>query len=134
MRLEHFGVHEYGDNYFFVDTLNGNQVGGAGSGSFNFDTKNQYLLIWMPRLSLSKVFGKKLTVVPLEDVSLMYRMERESYANYDANMIGPSFNFKVPGFDLLQTSFLYNKQNFSFANSDDRAGHLFWHTVAIVPF
>ena len=27
VRLEHFGVHEYGDNYFFFDTYHGKEVG-----------------------------------------------------------------------------------------------------------
>lgn len=134
LRLEHFGVHGYGDNYFFADVINGSQVGGPNAGSFNFDTKNQYVLVWNARLSLSKVTGSKMAFGPVDDVSLMYRMERGSYANYDANMIGPSFNLKLPGFAWFQTSFLYNKQNFSFAGPDEKKGHLFWHTFAILPF
>jgi len=37
VRLEHFGVHEYGDNYFFFDTYHGKEVGsffGFGAGFF----------------------------------------------------------------------------------------------------
>lgn len=134
LRLEHFGVHGFGDNYFFADVLNGNQVGGPSAGSFNFDTKNQYVLVWNARVSLSKVTGTKMSFGVIDDVSVMYRMERGSYANYDANMIGPSFNLAVPGFAWFQTSFLYNKQDFSFASADDKKGHLFWHTFAILPF
>lgn len=134
VRLEHFGVHGYGDNYFFADIYQGNQVAGPGSGSFGFDTKRQYALVWNARASLSKISGNKIGFGPVEDVSAMYRLERASYANYSANMIGPSFNLKVPGFAWLQTSFLYNKQDHSFATADDKKAHLFWHTYAIVPF
>jgi nucleoside-specific outer membrane channel protein Tsx len=134
LRFEHFGVHGFGDNYFFVDDINGKQVGGPTAGSFNFDTKHQYVLVWNARASLSKLTGSKMSFGPVDDVSLMYRLERASYANYSANMIGPSFNLKLPGFAWFQTSFLLNKQDHSFAAADDKKAHLFWHTFAILPF
>jgi hypothetical protein len=133
-RFEHFGIHGFGDNYFFIDTLNGQKVGGAGAGSFGMDTERQYVLVWNARASLSKITGSKIAFGPVDDVSLMYRMERGSYANYQANMIGPSFNLKLPGFAWFQTSFLLNQQEHSFASSDDKKSHLFWHTFAILPF
>lgn len=134
IRVDHFGVHGYGDNYFFLDMYEGKQVGGPAAGSFGMDTKRQYSFVWNARMSLSKITGKKLDFGILDDVSLMYRMERGSYANYAADMIGPSFNLKLPGFALFQTSFLYNKQKHSFATLQDKKGHLYWNTVAMVPF
>lgn len=134
LRLEHFGIHNYGDNYFFIDTFDGKQVGGPASGSFGVDTQRQYQLVWNARASLSKISGNKVGFGVVDDVSLFYRMERASYANYAANMIGPSFNLKLPGFAWFQTSFLYDKQTFVGASTDDKKGHLFWHTYAIVPF
>lgn len=134
LRIEHFGVHNFGDNYFFVDTFDGKQVGGPASGSFGVDTKRQYQLVWNARASLSKISGEKISFGIVDDISLFYRMERASYANYAANMIGPSFNLKLPGFSWFQTSFLFNKQTFTGATSDDKKGHLFWHTYAILPF
>lgn len=134
IRLEHFGVHGYGDNYFFVEDIRGKQIGGPSAGSFNKDTGNMYNLVWNARASFSKISGKKVELGPVSDVSLMYRLERSSYANYSANMLGPSFNLSVPGAAWFQTSFLYDKQDHSFADADAKKGHLFWHTFAIFPF
>jgi nucleoside-specific outer membrane channel protein Tsx len=134
LRFEHFGVHGFGDNYFFVDDVQGNQVAGPGAGSFGKDTQHQYTLVWNARVSASKLSGQPLAFGPVSDVSLMYRMERASYANYAANMVGPSFDLKLPGFAWFQTSVLFNKQSHSFAGPQDRQGHVFWHTFAILPF
>ena len=134
VRFEHFGAHSFGDNYFFVDALKGGQLGGANAGSFGFGSDRGLFLVWNARASLSKISGTKVGFGPVSDVSLMYRMERGSYANYSANMIGPSFNLAIPGFVVFQTSFLVSKQDHSFATSDDRKSHLFWHNVAILPF
>ena len=134
VRLEHFGVNGIGDNYFFADVGNGKQVGGPTAGSFGFDTERQTAVVWNARASYSKISGNKLDMGVIDDVSLMYRLEVGSYANYTANMIGPSFNLKVPGFAWFQTSFLYDQQTHSFATDDDKKGHLFWHTYAILPF
>lgn len=134
LRFEHFGVHGFGDNYFFADVLDGQQMGGPGAGSFGKDTDRQYAVVWNARVSLAKTTGTEVSWGTISDVSLMYRLERGSYANYAANMLGPSFNVKVPGFTWFQTSFLYDKQDHSFASSDDKKGHLFWHTFAILPF
>jgi nucleoside-specific outer membrane channel protein Tsx len=133
-RFEHFGIHSFGDNYFFVDSLTGQKVGGSGAGSFGKDTERQSVLVWNARASLSKLTGSKIAFGLVDDVSLMYRMERGSYANYQANMFGPSFNLKLPGFAWFQTSFLIDQQEHSFASSDDKKSHLFWHTFAILPF
>ena len=134
LRFEHFGINGLGDNYFFADTTQGSQVGGPAAGSFGADTKRQYAIVWNARLSLSKMTGNKIQAGPIDDVSLMYRMERGSYANYAANMIGPSINLKLPGFSWFQTSLLINRQDFLGATSDDKKAHAFWHTYAIVPF
>jgi len=134
LRLEHFGIHAYGDNYFFADVLNGRDVGGGQAGSFGDDTDNQYAIVWNARLSLSKITGASFSAGPIEDLSLMYRLERASYANYRANMIGPSVNLKVPGFAWFQTSLLFDRQRFTGAGPKEKDGHVFWHTYAILPF
>ena len=134
LRLEHFGVNGIGDNYFFADVGNGSQVGGPAAGSFGFNTDRQTAVVWNARASLSKLTDQKVQFGVIDDVSLMYRLEVGSYANYTANMVGPSFNLKLPGFAWFQTSFLYDQQNHSFASDDDKKGHLFWHTYAILPF
>lgn len=134
LRFEHFGVNGLGDNYFFADTTQGGQVGGPTAGSFGTETKRQYAIVWNGRLSLSKLTGSKVQAGVIDDVSLMYRMERGSYANYAADMVGPSVNLKLPGFAWFQTSLLVNQQRYLGATADDKKSHLFWHTYAIVPF
>ncbi len=134
LRFEHFGVNGLGDNYFFADNYSGKEVGGASSGSFGTTTDRQQFFVWNGRLSLAKAAGVKFDGGLIEDVSLMYRMERGSYANYQANMVGPSINLKVPGAAWFQTSFLMNKQEYAGSSSDYNKGHLFWHTFAIFPF
>lgn len=133
-RAEHFGVHSFGDNYFFVDVYNGKAVGGNTAGSFGGAASNQYAFVWNGRASLSKISGTKVGAGVIDDVSIMYRMERGSYADYTANMIGPSLNLKVPGFAWFQTSLLYDSQNYSGASSDFKKGHAFWHNYMILPF
>jgi len=133
-RFEHFGVHDYGDNYFFFESINGDQVAGPASGSFGSDTDQHYQFVWNARASLSKISGNTLNIGPINDVSLFYRMERASYANYEANMIGPSFNLDVPGFTWFQTSLLMNKQNYLGASTKDKEAHLYWHTFGVIPF
>lgn len=140
LRLDHFGVHGFGDNYFFIDTFKGKGVGnlsalpGVGAGSFGVNADRQYQLVWNARASLSKITGEKLSFGVIDDISLFYRMERASYVDYTANMIGPSLNLKLPGFAWFQTSLLFNKQDYAFATSDFKKGHVFWHNFAILPF
>jgi nucleoside-specific outer membrane channel protein Tsx len=134
LRFEHFGVNGIGDNYFFVDNIKGSQIGGSVAGSFGTPTDRQYVLVWNARASFSKLSGTKVELGPVSDVSLMYRMERGSYANYGANMVGPSLNLNVPGFAWFQTSFLLNKQDYLGASADAKRGHMFWHNYAILPF
>lgn len=139
LRLDHFGVHSFGDNYFFIDTFKGKGVGNlaglpVGAGSFGVDADRQYQLVWNARASFSKISGQKFGAGIIDDVSLFYRLERASYVDYTANMLGPSLNLKLPGVTWFQTSLLVNKQDYAFANSDFKKAHLFWHNFAIIPF
>lgn len=135
VRLEHFGVHEYGDNYFFFDTYHGKDVGnflGFGAGSFGEQTKEQYFGVWNPRLSLSKVTGGDLSFGIVQDVYLAARIERGSYANFQADNFGVAFDLKVPGFSFFETDFY--SRGASFTGDTGNGRNLFWRTFAMLPF
>ncbi|HRP26012.1 outer membrane protein OmpK [Thauera sp.] len=136
VRLEHFGVHEYGDNYFFFDTYHGKGVGnffGDGAGSFGEETGNQYFGVWNPRLSLSRISGKDLSFGIIKDVNLAARLERGSYANFRADNLGLAFDLDVPGFSFFETDFYGRRARFT-GDGGDAVKTLFWRTFAILPF
>ncbi len=136
LRLEHFGVHEYGDNYFFFDTYHGKGVGnylGDGAGSFGVDTGNQYFGVWNPRLSLSKVSGASLSVGIIKDVNLAARLERGSYANFRADNLGIALDLDVPGFSFFETDLYARRARFT-GDGGDAVDTVFWRTFAILPF
>ena len=136
IRLEHFGVHEYGDNYFFFDVYHGKDVGdfnGFGAGSFGEHAEDQYFGVWNPRLSLSKMSGADFSFGIVQDVYLAARFERGSYANFHAENYGVSFDLKLPGFSFFETDFY--SRGADFTGDDDEAGRsLFWRTFAMLPF
>lgn len=136
VRLEHFGVHEYGDNYFFADTYHGKDVGsfsGFGAGSFGEQAKDQYFGVWNPRLSISKITGANLSFGVIQDVYLAARLERGSYANFRANNFGLAFDLKVPGFSFFETDFYARSARFTGDGGKD-IHTLFWRTFAMLPF
>jgi nucleoside-specific outer membrane channel protein Tsx len=142
LRLEHFGVHGFGDNYFSIDNFHGKNVGnipafsagGFNAGSFADNTKDQYFIVWNARASVAKLSDSKLAFGFVKDVSAMYRMERASYANFHADHFGPSFDLDVPGFAWFQTDFLLRKADYTGATAADKKSSLYWHTFAILPF
>lgn len=142
VRLEHLGVHSFGDNYFSVDAYRGDKVGnipalsagGINAGSLADNTDHQYLILWNTRASLSKLTGAKASFLFVKDVYAMYRMERASYANFHSNNLGVSFDLNLPGFTWFQTELLARKSDFTGSVADDRKTSLFWHTVAVLPF
>lgn len=127
IRFEHFGTYSLGDNYFSLDLFKGNQVGGAGAGSFGGDAGYQSFFVWMPRVSLSKLTGKSMVFGPLQDIGLTARVEVASYGNYAAQAPGVSLTWKVPGLAYLETALYSRKSNFS-------GSHSLLRVVALAPF
>jgi nucleoside-specific outer membrane channel protein Tsx len=136
VRLEHFGVHEYGDNYFFFDTYHGKEVGtfsGFGAGSFGEQARDQYFGVWNPRFSLSKMTGANVSLGFIQDVYLAARLERGSYANFRANNFGVAFDLKLPGFSFFETDFYARDARFT-GDEGKTVRTLFWRTFAMLPF
>ena len=125
-QFEHFGGNAYGDIYIDAEVFNGKQVGGPASGSFGGNTQNQNLIVFNPRLSMSKMTGNKFELGPISDVSLIARFERASYADFRSDNFGISLNFKVPGFAYLESGILRRSTNFY-------SGKALWRTVWFAP-
>lgn len=126
-RLEHFGTWKYGDNFLCVDLTEGSKVGGSGSGSFGSDTTSHLFLVYVPRLSVTKIANTPLDGF-VKDVYLAGRLERASYGSYTAENIGISFDLKVPGTAFFEQDFYARTTNY-----DDGAEFLS-RTVWLAPF
>jgi nucleoside-specific outer membrane channel protein Tsx len=111
-QFEYFGGLKYGDIYVDAEVFSGDNVAGAGAGSFGGITNWQSLIVFNPRLSLGKLSGGKLGFGPLADVSLIARYERASYADFRTYNHGVSFNFNVPGFAYFESGILRRNTNF----------------------
>jgi nucleoside-specific outer membrane channel protein Tsx len=135
LRFEHYGVWAYGDNYILVDNYSGNNMGNIPGvppvGSFGDNARNQQLIVYVPRFSLSKTAGLKIGGSIIKDVYLVGRLERASYANFQADNVGISFDWNVPGMALLETDFYYRKAKYTGSTAD--TGTFFWRTVAVAP-
>jgi len=95
--LEHANRWKYGDFYFFTD------LQWPDGGDFTF-----YAEI-TPRFSLSKISGKDLSGSLIKDVYLAANVEipKTGSARY---LVGPSVDWKIPGFTFLKT-FLFYRDN-----------------------
>ena len=129
-RLEHYGTWKYGDNFFCADLTEGTKVGGSGSGSFGGDTRAQIFLVYVPRISLSKVTQTPMTALNgfVKDVYLAGRLERASYGSYQAENVGISFDLKVPGTVFFEQDFYARKTNY------DKGAEFLSRTVWLAPF
>lgn len=110
--LEHYGVWEYGDNYFFADLSQGDYVdfGGNATGQ-----RTGIYGEWHPRLSLSKITGSKLAFGPIKDIYLAGEMNRGNNAGGDfrAYLYGASVDLAVPGFAVFGLSIFSRDDQFN---------------------
>ena len=126
-RIEHFGTWKYGDNFFCLDLTEGSDVGGSGSGSFGADAQSHLFLVYVPRLSVTKLAGVQLGGF-VKDVYLAGRLERASYGSYRAENVGLSFDLKVPGTAFFEQDFYARQTNY------DSGAEFLSRTVWLAPF
>jgi hypothetical protein len=115
-QFEHFSFHRWGDIYVDAEVYQGRQVGAP----FSVDNNWQSLLVFNPRMSLSKVTKKKFAWGPISDVTIATRFERESYPDTNhfwTRNFGPSLNFKVPGFAYFESGLLARYDNINKKNT-----------------
>lgn len=127
VRLEHYGTWKYGDNFLSADLTEGRNVGGNTSGSFGARTDSQLFLVYVPRLSLTKLADKPLNGF-IKDVYLAGRLERASYGSYQAENIGISFDLKIPGTVFFEQDFYVRRTNY------DKGPEFLSRTVWLAPF
>lgn len=126
-RLEHYGTWKYGDNFLCIDLTEGRAVGGNASGSFGSNTDSHLFLVYVPRVSLTKIASAPLTGF-VKDIYLAGRLERASYGSYQAENVGISFDLKIPGTVFFEQDFYARRTNY-----DDGAEFLS-RTVWLAPF
>lgn len=126
-RLEHFGTWKYGDNFICIDLTEGKQVGGAGAGSFGANSGEQLFLVYVPRVSVTKVMDRPLKGF-VKDLYLAGRLERASYGNYKAENVGVSVDLKVPGTVFFEQDFYARRTNY------DKGAEFLSRTVWLAPF
>lgn len=118
--LDHFSYWAYGSNLFFVSLLSGKFV--DAQGQLSGDSFKTYIE-WHPRLSLSKIFNKKIKTSDkyafgVTDVFLAGQINQGN--NYHARMAGISVDLRAPFFSYLLPSVYYR-----YDNSDLKT----WHTT-----
>lgn len=100
--LEHVNAWKYGDNFFFVDITNPDREGdafattGKGKGSFYAELS--------PRLSLSKITGKKLGVGIIQDFLVTSTLEIPQSPNEQTYLYGLAADLKLPAFQYFQVN------------------------------
>jgi nucleoside-specific outer membrane channel protein Tsx len=106
--VESYGTWRYGDNFFFVDLTSGDFVDGAGTPSAQ---RHRLYGEWAPRLSLSKVTGRRVGAGPVLDLYLAGQLNRGS--GFNAYLIGLSTNLRLPGFALFELGAYARDDNFN---------------------
>jgi len=92
--FEHVDGWKYGDNFFFVDVTDPNSP------------NSSYYSEFSPRLSLSKMLNKKVSLGFIKDFSLAGTWELGKTTN--GKLIGLGMDWQVPGFKVFQVN-LYQR-------------------------
>lgn len=101
--FEHASGWRYGDNYYFFDVTNPDRKGTEIYGE------------WHPRLSLSKMSGRKVSWGPIKDTLLASQMNvfgghnTNSGAGTRAYLWGIGFDWDIPKFSFFQSNFYVRK-------------------------
>lgn len=103
--FENFTEFSLGDSFLFID---------ASQGEFGEGPAADYHLYgeWNPRLSLSKMSGKRVGLGPLRDVLLAYEHNRGG-SGFVANNFGLGFDFTVPHVAVLTLNAYLRNDNFN---------------------
>lgn len=91
MTIEHANGWKYGDNFFFLDTTNPNKTASTTTGLY---------AEFSPRLSLSAISGKDLSVGIIKDFLITTTLEAgNGFHNY---LYGFAADLNLPGFKFFQ--------------------------------
>ena len=103
--FENFTEFSLGDSFLFLD---------ASQGEFGDGPADDYHLYgeWNPRLSLSKLSGRRVGAGPLRDVLLAYEHNRGG-TGFVANNLGLGLDFAVPHVAVLTLNAYWRNDNFN---------------------
>lgn len=101
--LEHASGWNFGDLFFFVDTIKYNT-----DATNNEDDGHTFYGELSPRLSSGKLFDIKLELGPIKDVLLATTYEFGDH-DLESYLIGPGFDLAIPGFDYFSLNFYHRE-------------------------
>lgn len=107
--LEHYGTWKYGDNYFFIHFTSGDFVDFQGNPT---GLTNRIYSEWAPRLSISKITGKRLSFSVIKDFLIAGQINRGG-DGFEANLFGIGFSLNVPQFTSLNINMYYRNDDFN---------------------
>lgn len=102
LTLEEASAWRYGDSFLFVDMTRGDFPGGE---------RYRLYAEWAPRLSLSKLSGRRVGLGPIGDVLVAGGVNRGH--GFHANLLGVGTDLKLPGFAFLQLNAYWRDDNFN---------------------
>jgi len=92
MTLEHYGTWSYGDNFFFLDMVRGNFVGGEGSDA---GQGVRTYAEWHPRLSVTRIHANPEAFGIVRDVLVGGQVNVDG-GGFWALLVGPSVELRLP--------------------------------------
>lgn len=113
--LENASGWVWGDTFFFLDYVIGDNLRARGSNYGNLAVKEQshfYYMEFSPRVSLSWLTGQDLSFGPIKDVKAAFTYEKGNGGPTTENYLyGLGLDWNVPGFSYLQTNLYRVKIN-----------------------
>ena len=104
LTLQHASGYKYGRNFFFVDLIKSEENDPQNGGSYGEVYSEGY-----SSFSFSKISGANLSVGPIADVNLTLGYNfgaKNNGANPRIFLVGPTIDFKVPGFIFFNVDVL----------------------------
>ena len=99
--LEHFGLWEYGDNFFFADASNARYLSGK---------RHTVYLEWAPRLALTRITGHPFSFGPVKETYLSAQLNQGDH--YQATLYGIGADLAIPGFAVFGLNLYHKEDNF----------------------
>lgn len=111
--FETFSANEVGDVFGFVDytVATGTQLYGSSKSGFYGE--------YHPRLSLSYLTGKDLSLPGFKDFFIASELNAGNGADFQAGLIGLGTNINIPGFDFFSLNAYYKYVNLTLPDSQN---------------
>jgi hypothetical protein len=132
LTLEALSSWSFGDSYFFVDLASGDFSDGPTGGHRMYGE-------WSPRLSASKLSGRRIGAGPVKDLLLAAEVDRGG-DGFAATLVGIGTDLAIPGVPVAQIDVYRRKDSFNAASwqvtgvwaAPFRTGPLAWTAAGFV--